>query len=212
VPAALLCASLAACSGLFHSNARPEQVYILRATPPTQDHPPGGPLKASLRLSRPLAAPGLESAQIVLVQPDRRMSFYVASRWPAPTSNLVETLAIEKLRASGMWQSVGDSSSVFPADYVMQLTVRRFEADYGTDVGTAPVVRVVLDCMLGRREGREVIATFLAEGSAPAAANKLSAVVAAFETASNAALDSLSAQAVQAVSQNAPMPVPSRNR
>jgi cholesterol transport system auxiliary component len=189
------------CSGLLHSNAPPEQMYFLRATP-IQGAPAGGPVKASVRLSHPIAAPGLESAQIVLVQPDRRMSFYRASRWPAPPPNLIETLAIEKLRGSGLWQAVGDSTSAFPTDYVLQMSVRRFEADY-TAGGPAPVVHVVLDCMLGRREGREVIATFLAAGSAPATANKLSAVVAAFEAAVNTALDSLSAQTVQAV-QSAP--------
>jgi ABC-type uncharacterized transport system auxiliary subunit len=82
---------------------------------------------------------------------------------------------------------------------VLQVSVRRFEADY-TGGGTAPDIHVVLDCMLGKREGREVIASFLARGEAPAAANRLSAVVAAFETAANAAVDSLSAQAAQAVS------------
>jgi cholesterol transport system auxiliary component len=200
----VLSVALVGCSGLFHSNARPEQIYFLRATPIREEAPSGGPVKASVRLSRPLAAPGLQSTQIVLVQPDRRMSFYAASRWPAPTADLLETLAIEKLRGSGLWQSVGDSTSVFPTDYVLQMTVRRFEADYTAEPdrggdAAAPVVHVVLDCMLGKREGREVIATFLAEGSAPAAANKLSAVVAAFEAAVNTALDSMSAQTVQAV-------------
>jgi ABC-type uncharacterized transport system auxiliary subunit len=197
----VLCIVLAGCSGLFHSNARPDQVYFLRATP-IQGAPASAPVKASLRLTRPNAAPGLESAQIVLVQPDRRMSFYLASRWPAATANLIETLAIEKLRGSGLWQSVGDSTSAFPTDFVLQVTVRRFEADYSADptrAAAAPIVHVVLDCMLGKREGREVIGTFLAEGSAPAAANRLSAVVAAFEIAVNQALDSLSAQSAQAV-------------
>jgi cholesterol transport system auxiliary component len=189
--------ALVGCSGLFHSNARPEQVYVLRASPVQAASDPT-PMKASLRLNRPTTAPGLESAQIVLVQSDRRMSFYLASRWAAPTSGMIETLAVEKLRGSGLWESVGDSSSSFPADYVLQLTVRRFEADY-TGGGAAPDVHVVLDCMLGKREGREVIASFLATGKAPAAANRLSAVVAAFETAANAALDSLSAQAAEAV-------------
>lgn len=187
----------AGCSGLFHSNARPEQVYFLRAMP-LQGTPATSPVKASLRLNPPITAPGLESAQIVLVQSDRRMSFYLASRWAAPTATLVETLAVEKLRGSGLWESVGDSASSFPSDYVMQVTVRRFDADY-TGGGTAPDVHVVLDCMLGRREGREVIASFVAEGTATAAANRLGAVVAAFEAAANAALDSLSAQSVQAV-------------
>ena len=193
----LLSLFVTGCGGLFHSNARPEQVYYLRATP-LQGGASGVPLKASLRLSRPVPAPGLESAQIVLVQSDRRMSFYVASRWPAPTSNVIETLTVEKLRGSGLWQAVGDSATSFPSDYVLQVAVRRFEADY-TGGNTAPDVHVVLDCMVAKREGREVVATFLAEGSATATANKLAAVVAAFETATNTALDSLSAQTVQAV-------------
>jgi cholesterol transport system auxiliary component len=186
---------LAGCGGLFHSNARPAQVYFLRAGPA-----PGGvaPVAASLRFMRPSAAPGLETAQIVLVESDRRMSYFVASLWPAPISNVVDLLAVEKLRGSGVWQSVADSTSAFPSDYVLQVMVRRFEADY-TGGGTAPEVYVVLDCILGRREGREVIASFLAQGSAVAAANKLGAVVAAFETAANAALDSLSVQTAEAV-------------
>jgi cholesterol transport system auxiliary component len=193
----LLSLTVVGCAGLLHSNARPEQVYYLRAIP-TQGGASGTPVKASLRLNRPIPGPGLESAQIVLVQSDRRMSFYLASRWPAPTPNIIETLAVDKLRESGSWRSVGDSTSSFPADYVLQVTVRQFEADY-TGGGTVPDVHVVLDCMLGKREGRELIATFVAEGSATATANRLGAVVAAFETAANAALDSLSAQTAQAV-------------
>jgi cholesterol transport system auxiliary component len=193
----LLSGVVTGCAGLLHSSAPPEQVYYLRATP-TQGGASGVPLRASLRLSRPIPAPGLESAQIVLVQSDRRMSFYLASRWPAPTSSVIETLTVEKLRGSDLWQSVGDSTTSFPADYVLQVLVRRFEADY-TGGNTAPEVHVVLDCMVGKREGREVVATFLAAGSATATANKLGAVVAAFETATNTALDSLSTQTVQAV-------------
>ena len=192
---AALVVTLGGCTGLFHSNARPDQVYYLRARA-TAARPQ--PVAASLRVARPLAGPGLGLAQIVLVESDRRMSYYVASRWPAPAPSLVEAMVVEKLRASGAWQAVEDSASAFPSDYVLQMTVRRFEADY-TGGGVAPVVHVVLDCMVGRREGREVIASFLAEGSAPAATNRMSAVVAAFESAANSAIDSLSSQALEAV-------------
>jgi cholesterol transport system auxiliary component len=194
--AMLLSVALAGCAGLLHSNARPEQVYLLRATPPPSSSP--SPLGASLRFTRPSAAPGLDTPQIVLVQPDRRMSFYLASRWPAPAPNMLETLAVEKLRGSGSWQSVGGSASTFPTDYVIQVAMQRFEADY-TGGGPAPEVHVVLDCIVGKREGREVIANFLAAGAAAASANKLSAVVAAFEAATNTALNSLSMQTANAV-------------
>lgn len=195
--AALASLALAGCGGLFHSNARPDQVYYLRATAPEKGAA-AAPLSTSLRVMRPTAAPGLDSPQIVLLQSDRRMSFYLASRWPAAAPNMVESLVVEKLRGSGMWQSVMDSTSSFPSDYVIQVMIRRFEADY-TSGGPAPDVHVVFDCVVGRRESREVVGSFLAEGSAQAAANRLGAVVAAFETATNAALDSMAAQTSGAV-------------
>jgi hypothetical protein len=57
----------------------------------------------------------------------------------------------------------------------------------------------VLDCIVGKREGREVVASFLADGAAQASANRLAAVVAAFETATNTAVDSMSMQVADAV-------------
>ena len=192
---AALAVSVTGCTGLFHSNARPEQVYFLRATPIPQGT---APIAASLRLNRPTASPGLETTQIMLVQSDRRMSFFLAARWPAVPANLVEMLAVEKLRGAGLWQSVADSTSPFPSDYVLLVHVRRFEADY-TGGTVAPEVHVVLDCIIGKREGREVIKSFLAESSVPATANRLSAVVAAFEVATNAALDSVETQAAEAI-------------
>ena len=188
-------AALSGCSGLFHSNARPEQVYYLRATPGPQGI---APIATSLRLNRPTAGPGLEGTPIMLVQSDRRMSFYEEARWPAVPANLVEMLAVEKFRGSGAWQSVADSTSPFPSDYVLLVHVRRFEADY-TGGTVAPEIHVVLDCIIGKREGREVITSFLAESSVPAAANRLGAVVAAFEAAANAALDSMQTQAAAAI-------------
>ena len=196
--AGALVGSLAGCTGLFHSNAPPEQVYYLRATADSQGAGTPAPVAASLRFNRPTVNPGLESTQIMLVQSDRRMSYFLASRWPVPTANMIETLGVEKLRASHLWQSVADSTNGFPSDYVLLVTVRHFEADY-TGGGTVPDVHVVLDCIVGKREGREVIASFLAEGSATASANRQAAVVAAFETATNAAIDSLSMQTVEAV-------------
>jgi cholesterol transport system auxiliary component len=187
--------ALTGCTGLFHSNARPEQVYYLRATADPQGM---APIAASLRLNRPTAGPGLQGSQIMLVQSDRRMSFYEEASWPASAANLVEMLAVEKLRAAAVWQSVADSTSPFPSDYVLLVNVRRFEADY-TAGTVAPEVHVVLDCIIGKREGREVVKSFLAESSVPAAANRLGAVVAAFDTATNAALDSMNTQTLEAV-------------
>jgi ABC-type uncharacterized transport system auxiliary subunit len=196
---ALLCLYLAGCSGLFQSKAKPEQTYYLR--PPAASTAPPATSAAtpvSLRVMRPVADPGLDTAHIMLVQADHRMNFYSGSRWPAPAPELIEALAVETLRASGEWSSVEGSASPFPSDYLLHVHVRRFEADY-TEGGAAPVARVVLDCILGRRQGRDVLATFSASGEAAAAANRLGEVVAAFEQATGTALAALAQQTAQAV-------------
>jgi len=194
---------LAGCSGLLRSNVPPEQVYYLRAkvaAPPgtrSTNLPP-------IRVGRPVPGPGLDSSHIMLLESNRRMSFYTASRWPAALPEVVEELTVEALRASGSWSDVQSSESSFPAEYLLQIRIRRFDADYQTSsaahAGAPPQVHVVLDCTFGRRSGREVLSTFVAEGSADAAANKLSDVVAAFEDATNMALSSVATHAADAAS------------
>jgi len=165
-----------------------------------------------------MAAPGLETAHIMLVQGNHRMNFFTGSRWAAAVPDLVESLTAQTLRATGDWSSVQDSSSQFPSEYLLATTVQRFEADY-TGGGSAPVVYVLFHCTLGRREGREVISTFTASGEAPAAENRVSAVVAAFEAATGTALTQLAQEAARAArddaqhaAQNGAKPVPSIKR
>jgi cholesterol transport system auxiliary component len=192
------------CAGLLHSTKQPDQTYYLRA-------PGGAPAatatatavapgtRASLRVEQPVSSPGLDSSHIMLVQADHRMNFYAHSRWPGTAPQVIGALAVETLRASDLWDPVQDSTSPFPANYLLHITLRRFDADYGGG-GGAPEVQVLLDCTIGRREGREVIASFMARGTATAAADHMSDVVAAFEQATAAALTSMSQQAGAAVS------------
>jgi cholesterol transport system auxiliary component len=207
--AVTLAVTLAACSGGLHSSTPATQVYVLRAA--TLPRSELTHTKASLYVGRPIAAPGLDSDHILLVQSDHRMSYYVASRWPAALPAVVEALAVDSLRAT--WSTVQDSASAFSSDYLLQIEIRRFEADYSAS-SAAPEVHVVLDCTVGRRAGREVIDSFVAEGSAAATANRLADVVSAFEEASNKALDEIAVRTAQAVktSQKVETPVPSMTR
>jgi ABC-type uncharacterized transport system auxiliary subunit len=204
---------LTGCSGGLHSDSPATQVYVLRAaTAPRSDLTQLLP-NASLHVNRPIAGPGLESDHIMLVQSGHRMSFYTGSRWPANVSSVIEALTVETLRAGGVWSTVQDSSSIFSADYMLQIVIRRFEADYSRSE-SSPEVHVTLDCTVGRRAGREVIASFMAEGSVTAAANHLGDVVAAFEQASSQALAQLSVHTAEAVgaAQKVETPVPSIKR
>jgi len=196
----LAAALLGACSSLLTSRAAPEQTYYLRAPAVAGG---GEALGASLRVGHPQTDPGLDSPRITLRQPDHRMSFYTGARWPGPVPDLIESLAVQTLRAGGGWSSVEDSTSPFPSDYLLQTTVRRFDADYSA-AGAAPEVHVALDCILGRREGRDVVASFTAEGSATAGANRQGAVVEAFEQALGNALQQLAQRSLEAGRADAP--------
>ena len=197
----LLILGAAGCSGLLHSSAPPVQVYTLRAEAPAGSPAGRHPAKvASLRVGHPLAGPGLGGAQIVLLQPDQRMNVYAASAWSADLPALVAALAAQTLRASGDWSSVEDDESPFPSDYLLQISIRRFDADYSGGTDVPPTIHVTLDCTVGTEDGRTILASFAADGSAAAGANKLSEVVAAFQQAADQALASMSEQAIAAVS------------
>jgi cholesterol transport system auxiliary component len=208
------------CSGLLKSEAPPVQVYVLRASAPparaaaeqaqaldsarTAAAEPGSsaaPSKASpptLQVPRPQADPGLATELITLVQSDHRMDRYAGVSWAGIVPDVVETLAIDTLRASGEWSAVHDAPSPFSADYLLQINIRRFEADY-TGGGEAPKVYVTLDCTIARRIGRELLTSFVAEGVADADANRMSSVVAAFEKAANIALAAMAERSAAAV-------------
>ena len=197
----LLGLGVAGCSGLLHSDAPPVQVYTLSAGSPGSD---GGAAtrssrSASLRVAHPLAGPGLGTSQIVLLEPDHRMNVYAASAWATDAPALIESLAVQTLRSGGEWRSVEDAESPFPSDYLLQISIRRFDADYSAGAGAPPTVQVTLDCTLGAEDARTIVASFVATGSAAASANRLSEVVAAFQQATDEALASLSRQAAAAV-------------
>lgn len=194
--------AVAGCTSFLHSNAPPVQIYTLRA-PSASDAGTGqtaaaASVSASVRVAHPRAGPGLETAQIVLLQSDHRLNVYAASAWAAEAPTLLESLAVATLRGSGHWRSVQDAESPFPSDYLLQISIAHFDADYSDDTGTPPTVRVTLECTLGKAQGRDIITTFVASGTAAAGANRLGEVVAAFQQATDAAMTSLSQQAAAA--------------
>jgi cholesterol transport system auxiliary component len=208
---------LSGCSGLLHSDDPVIQVYYLRAavsptvaaneqrqalnearTAAASPAKPAADVPPTLQVPRPQADPGLATELITLIQNDHRMDHYAASSWAGALPEVVETLAIDTLRASGHWSAVHDAPSPFLADYLLQINIRRFEADY-TGGGAAPKVYVTLDCTLARRLGRELLTSFVAEGTADASANKMSAVVAAFEKAANMALATMADRSSEAI-------------
>jgi len=177
---------LAGCSGL-RSKAPADQVYLLQPALPaaaTATAAAGG-----LRVMLPVVAPGLDTQRIALVRADGRLDYYAASRWPADLSQVLQPLLIDALRAGGQFRAVQSDSAPFNAEYLLQVEVRQFGIEY--DAAGNPVARVALVCLLGRANDRTAVRSFTIEQRAPAAANRMAAVMAALNEAFGKALAEL---------------------
>jgi cholesterol transport system auxiliary component len=166
-------------------------IYTLTAPVPT----PADAASASatvLSVLLPETAAGLHGERIALLKAGYRLDYFAASRWSGPLPELVQSLAMAALQAGGRFRSVQNDSAPFAADYVLQLNVQHFEADYSG--GGPPVVHVVIEATLGRSSDRAIVQTLTAEGSVPAAGDRMVNIINAFEQASGAALVRLTAQ------------------
>lgn len=198
--------ALTACSGVFESKLVAPQAYVLRLPPATA--PALAANAGSVLLQRPESGPGLDSDRIALLRSDQRFDFYAASRWAAPAPDLIESVMLDALRATGSFSAVFDDAAPYAPDYNLRCGLRRFEADY-TPGGRAPTVHVALDCTLGRRRDRALLASFTAQGSSVAEEDRLNEVVAAFEAATATAMKELGRAAADALAAGKP---PSESR
>ena len=179
---------LPGCGSLLDSTMPAPQTYVLRL--PTATAPAAATTGGSVLLLRPESGPGLDSERIALLRSDQRFDFYAASRWAAPAPDLVESVMVDALRGTGAFSAVFDDAAPFAPRYTVRCSLRRFEADY-TSGARAPTVHVALDCTLGRHRDRELLASFTAQGSAAAGEDRLNSVVAAFGSATAAAMNDL---------------------
>jgi cholesterol transport system auxiliary component len=183
---------------VLESNEPPVQSYVLRAEAGAAavSEASGNNLPV-MQVEAVQTGPGLDSDHIVLLRADRRFDSYAGSRWADEMPQMIEALVVDSLRDSGAYRAVFGDAAPFPADYTIAVTVRRFEADY-TDSSAAPTVQVALDVAVGRRSDRALLAAFSSVASAAATENRMSAVVAAFERATQSALRNLREQTLAA--------------
>lgn len=180
------------CAGL-HSSQATTQIYTLApvfAAPSTAVGSAAPTL--TLQLPRPLAAPGLDTERIALRRNGQRLDYYAASSWPVPLPELVQSLAIDALRAQGNYRAVQSEAAAFAADDILQIEIRHCQAEYGSD--GPPTVHVQLVAMLARRSDRSLLASVTADSSVAAAENRMQAVVAAFQGAAGEALGQIAAK------------------
>ena len=149
----------------------------------------GERLPAALGVARPRAALALDTDRVAVVQPDSRFDYFSGVRWSEPAPQMLQQQLVRALAADGRFEAVVAVPSRVPTDWLLDVELRRFEAVYATEHG-APEVRVELQVSLVDPRHARRAASFIASASAVAAENRRAAVVAAFETATAAAIRS----------------------
>jgi cholesterol transport system auxiliary component len=191
------CMALGGCSGL-QSRTPPTEIYLLQPAMPGAAAPAasaGGASAAAgelptLAVLTPVVTPGLDNERIALIQADGRLDSFAASRWPADLQQVLVPLLVDALRAGGRFRAVHSETEPFNADYVLQLEVRQFAADYAGGAAV-PTARVQFVATLARSSNRVPVRSIRVEQSAAAAANRMTAVVRAFNQATGAAFGEL---------------------
>ena len=147
-------------------------------------------LPLALGVARPRAAISLDTERIAVVQPDSRFDYFTGVRWSEPAPQMLQALVVRVLQSDGRYEVVVAAPSRVPADLLLDLELRRFEAVYAPGAG-APSVRVEIQATLVDPRQVRRVSSFVASSELPAASNSRGAVLEAFERATGEAVHAL---------------------
>ena len=179
--------ALSACGGNLIGPPDASPMYMV--APKFAAQPAGGEkVKWALSILRPYVAPGLDTDRIALTQADGTMDYYANAAWPDQLPQLLHNLLIEAFEESGKIASVSKDGANVHADFLLQIDIRDFEAQY-TVADTAPKILLRMEAKLIRN--RQIVSSLDATQEAQTAANSVPSVVAAFNQALAAALSQI---------------------
>src|ERR1041384_92904 len=153
--------------------------------------------EADLSIGRPDLAPGLDSERIAVLK-GRQLDYYRGAQWGGRTTEVVQTLMVESFEDQQLFRSVTAEQSRVSSDYVLDVSVRDFQAEHASD-GEAPTAHVTIVSRLIRVSDRQLVETLAATAESRASANSMSAVAAAFETAAQKVVLELAQKTATAV-------------
>jgi cholesterol transport system auxiliary component len=185
---------LTGCAGsVLESNVDPAQVYRLR-TPGADDAPAPTSTAAGARpgalavvVARPRAAAALDTDRVAVLPGGPRFDYYTGVRWAEPAPQMLQQALVDALARDGGFAAVLAAPARVPAELLLDVELRRFEAVAGSAGG--PTVHVQLQASLVDTRRSVRIASFPCTASATAPENRMDAVIDAFARASTIAVE-----------------------
>jgi cholesterol transport system auxiliary component len=179
----------AGCSGsLLETDLPTASIYVIAPVQAAPVQANASTLAVDLSIGRPDVSPGLDTNRIAVLK-GRQLDYYRAASWGGSTLEVVQTFLVDSLEDQRLFRSVTAEQARVAGDYVLDVEVRDFQAEYANE-GSPPVVRVKMIGRLIRIVDRELVASLAAEAQNPASADRMHAVAAAFEkTAHQVALE-----------------------
>jgi len=169
------------CGSLLETKLPENTSYVLAPAPASS----AGVARsdADLSIGRPDLAPGLDTERIAVLK-GRQLDYYRGAQWGGRTVEVIQTLLVDSFEDQQLFRSVTPEQSRVSSEYVLDVSVRDFQAEYASD-GEAPTAHVTIFGRLIRVVDRELVDTFSATAQSRATDNRLGAVSAAFETAAH---------------------------
>jgi cholesterol transport system auxiliary component len=173
--AAALALSLCGCISLFPSS-KPAQLYRFGVTPAA-----AGPARPStVGVFRAMGQFQREAAgDQILTLTGERAAYVAGARWVAPAEVLFDEAVSDAFAGPGRVRLISRGEQAH-ADYALRLEVRNFETDYAE--GGPPTVLIRVRAVL-TNQSRATVAEQVFEARTPAAENRVSAIVAAYDQA-----------------------------
>jgi cholesterol transport system auxiliary component len=184
---------LSGCTSLVPGQGPPPNLYRLTPKPEI----PGTLPKVNwqLEVETPAAPASLDSTRVALLHDPSQFEYFAKANWVDRVPLLVQSLLIEFFESSGKILSVGHDSSEVHPDYVLSTEMRDFQMDYFPD--PLPLAHVGMNARLISVQQRSIIASRRFDELAPASADRIDAIVAAFNIALGKALDEIVAWTIE---------------
>jgi cholesterol transport system auxiliary component len=184
---------LAACGGILSS---PPQRQLYRVSP-SFAFPAGLPhSRAQLLVTAPLAPAGLDTRRMALSTNPVSLDYYADGEWADRAPFLVQDALVDGFEKSGALPAVAPERGGLSADFVLDTSIEDFTAHYDSPTGP-PIARVALTAKLVTMPDRKIIAHTSVAREQRAAANTLTEIVRAFDTALGGAVPQVVAWTVR---------------